>query len=106
MEEVVVKLASNWPDYVFSEEYLLEALESVEQFIKKNKHLPNIPSSTAMAKSDGISLGEMNTRLLEKIEELTLYTINQEKEIKQLKSEQASYADLESRLEELTLSMV
>lgn len=106
MEEVVVKLATGWPDYVFSEEYLLEPLESVEKFIKKNKHLPNIPSSTAMDKSDGISLGEMNIRLLEKIEELTLYTINQEKEIKQLKSKQASYTDLESRLEELTLSMV
>lgn len=82
------------PDYVFEKyftgfsetrpEYELISLEALEVFLKKYNHLPNIPSAEEMAK-DGISLKEMNLLLLQKIEELTLYTIQQQKEIEALK---------------------
>ncbi|WP_417800662.1 hypothetical protein [Tenacibaculum sp.] len=84
-EEVKVQLQSNWPDYVFSKEYQLTTLQEVEQHINKKGHLQNIPSAKEVAKDGGIELGEMNRKLLEKIEELTLYTIQQEKSINELK---------------------
>ncbi|WP_440066368.1 hypothetical protein [Tenacibaculum discolor] len=84
-EEVKVQLQSNWPDYVFSKEYQLPTLQEVEQHIYKKGHLQNIPSAKEVAKDGGIELGEMNRKLLEKIEELTLYTIQQEKSINELK---------------------
>ncbi|QLE02045.1 hypothetical protein HX109_10945 [Galbibacter sp. BG1] len=74
------------PDYVFDKEYPLNSLEAVEQHIIKKGHLPNIPSAKEMER-DGINLKEMNLKLLEKIEELTLYVIQQQKEINQLKED-------------------
>ncbi|MEM6831250.1 MAG: hypothetical protein AAF551_12110, partial [Bacteroidota bacterium] len=73
-----------WPDYVFAEDYNLPSIESIEQFIKSEKHLPEMPTAEEVA-ADGVALGEMNRLLLQKVEELTLYTIEQQKEIKQLK---------------------
>ncbi|MGD8781982.1 MAG: LamG domain-containing protein [Ignavibacteria bacterium] len=73
-EEVVVKLEDDWPDKVFEEDYDLKPLTEVENFIKENKHLPDIPSAEEV-KEEGLSIGEMQAKLLEKIEELTLYTI-------------------------------
>ena len=70
-------------DYVFEEEYELMNLEEVKAFIEKNNHLPGIPSAAEMQKQ-GMSIGEMNTKLLEKIEELTLYMIELKKENKLL----------------------
>ncbi|HEY0055200.1 MAG TPA: hypothetical protein VGB63_07585 [Pedobacter sp.] len=67
-----------WPDYVFDQTYKLPDLKATEQFIKENKHLPEIPSAAEVAK-DGVNLGEMNAKLLQKIEELTLYIIEQNK---------------------------
>ncbi|WP_437368385.1 hypothetical protein [Maribacter litoralis] len=72
-----------WPDYVFSNDYDLLSLEEVKMFIDKNGHLPNIPSALEI-ESNGLELGEMNRLLLEKIEELTLYILNQEKRIELL----------------------
>ncbi|SFC36061.1 hypothetical protein SAMN04487891_109170 [Flagellimonas taeanensis] len=66
------------PDYVFKEGYDLKSLEEVQNYIKEHGHLPNIPSAQEM-EENGIQLGEMNMKLLEKIEELTLYTLLQEK---------------------------
>ena len=84
-EEVKVKLqSSGWPDYVFSESYNLPALTELEKFIQKNKHLPNIPSATEVEKN-GLEVGDMQKRMMEKIEELTLYIIQQQKEIDELK---------------------
>lgn len=83
-EEVRVELNANWPDYVFDRQYDLPSLGSVEAFIAKNNHLPNIPSA-AEVNRNGIELGDMNKRLLEKIEELTLYLIKQDKELAKLK---------------------
>ncbi len=77
--EVKVETTS-WPDYVFTNEYKLPSLQEVERHIKSKGHLKNIPSAKQV-KANGIKLGEMNKKLLEKIEELTLYTIQQEKAI-------------------------
>lgn len=82
-EEISVKLQSAWPDYVFDENYSLKPLENVEQFVKINKHLPGIPSAV-LIEENGISIGEMQQKLLQKIEELTLYIIEQDKKIKNL----------------------
>lgn len=84
--EVVVKLQSNWPDYVFSPSHRLPSLSDVEQFIQRNKHLPGIPSAAEVS-ADGVAIGDLNAKLLEKIEELTLYLIEQEKQMKKLREE-------------------
>lgn len=77
--EVIVEMDSvAWPDYVFKPDYKLSPLREVELFIKYNGHLPNVPSAAQMS-SEGLSLGEMNRLLMEKIEELTLHLIAQEK---------------------------
>jgi hypothetical protein len=73
------------PDYVFSKNYTLNTLEEVEQFINTNSHLPDIPNAKEI-ETNGQNLGEMQLKLLEKIEELTLYVIDLKKEIEQLKS--------------------
>jgi hypothetical protein len=57
----------------------------LEKFIQKEKHLPNIKGENEYEKNEGLSLGEMNLKLLEKVEELTLYTIQQQKQIDELK---------------------
>ncbi len=75
-----IALQANWPDFVFEENYKLPTLQEVESHIIKNGHLENIPSA-ATVKEDGFFLGDMDARLLQKIEELTLYTIQQEKKI-------------------------
>jgi hypothetical protein len=85
-EEVKVKLASTgWPDYVFADNYQLKSLQEIEKFIIQNKHLPNIPSAAEVEKN-GIEIGDMQKRMMEKIEELTLYVIELEKKINELKN--------------------
>jgi hypothetical protein len=76
-KEVVVE--TGWSDFVFEEDYELSDLFAVEDFIKANKHLPGIPSAAEIAQN-GVSLGEMDSKLLLKIEELTLYLIEIKKE--------------------------
>ena len=77
--------AINGPDYVFKEDYQLKSISEVEDFIQANNHLPGIPSAKEMAKN-GVQLGEFNMLLLQKIEELTLYAIEQQKQIDKLKA--------------------
>ena len=84
--EVRVLETVNWPDYVFQPNYQLRSLEEVDQFIKANGHLPNIPSAAEVAE-EGVALGDMDKNLLEKIEELTLYMIDMNEEVKKLKAE-------------------
>jgi|GEM_PF-6524375 len=84
-EEVRVELEANWPDYVFEKDYNLKSLEEVENYIEKEGHLPNVPSAVEI-ESEGLQLGEMNKILMEKVEELTLYIIAQEKRIKALEA--------------------
>lgn len=77
-EEVRVSLASTWADYVFAKDYNLKPLSEVEHFINTNGHLPNVPSAKQV-KEEGVELGEMAKIQQEKIEELTLYVIEQNK---------------------------
>jgi len=76
--------SGTWPDYVFNSTYQLPSLQSVEKFIQENKHLENVPSAEEVERN-GHSLGEMDKILLKKVEELTLYIIQQQKEIEELK---------------------
>jgi len=79
-----IKVYVGWADFVFEKDYYLPTLEEVEDYIKVNGHLKDIPSAKEV-KANGIDLGEMNKLLLQKIEELTLYTIQLKKEIDGLK---------------------
>lgn len=81
MEGVKVALSEDWPDFVFKKEYNLRALEEVENYILENMHLPGVPSEKEVVKN-GIQLGQMDAKLLQKIEELTLYMIEQNKQNK------------------------
>ncbi|MCS3798188.1 hypothetical protein [Niastella sp. OAS944] len=74
-------------DYVFEPTYKLRPLSSVESYINENKHLPGMPSAKEVEKDGGFELGNMNVKLLEKIEELTLYVIELKKENEQMKKE-------------------
>ncbi|MNY50657.1 hypothetical protein D3C86_1861760 [compost metagenome] len=78
-EQVTVKLKGNWPDYVFAPTFNLPSLQETEQHIKEKGHLPGIPSAEEV-KNNGVDLGEMNAKLLQKIEELTLHLIELKKE--------------------------
>lgn len=82
-EAVNVKLQVNWPDYVFEKTYKLPSLKEVEEHILVKGYLLNMPSASDV-EQNGIELGGMNAKLLQKIEELTLYTIAQEKKIESL----------------------
>ncbi len=82
-KEVVVESA--WADYVFDSGYQLPSLIDVEEFIQQHKHLPNIPSAKEIAEK-GLAVGDVQRKMMEKIEELTLYVIELKKEIEKLKS--------------------
>jgi hypothetical protein len=84
-EELKVKLSGSWPDYVFNNDYNLLPLGEVRKFIDQHKHLPNIPAAAEIEKK-GIEVGDMQKRMLEKIEELTLYVIDLQKQVDDLKS--------------------
>lgn len=83
-EELRVKLAGNWPDYVFNKNYNLLPLSELKKFIEQNNHLPNIPRASAIEK-EGLEVGDMQKKMMEKIEELTLYVIDLQKQIEELK---------------------
>jgi len=85
-QEVNVDM-DNWSDFVFKKEYNLPTLQEVEKHIAEKGHLENIPSEEEVLKN-GINLGEMNAKLLQKIEEMTLYMIEMKKEIELLKKNQ------------------
>jgi hypothetical protein len=96
-EEIQINAPGYWPDYVFTSNYKLKPLNEVEAFIKQNNHLPEIPSEREI-KEKGINLADMDAKLLQKIEELTLYMIEQNKETKFLKKENM---ELRKEIEEL-----
>lgn len=80
-----IKVETGWSDFVFYDNYELPSLDEVEKQIKEKGHLKDIPSAEEVAEN-GIFLGEMDAKLLQKIEELTLYTIQQQKRLKSLDS--------------------
>jgi len=83
--KVAVLNTGNWSDYVFANDYKLQSLKEVENFIGVNKHLPGVPSAKEVVEN-GIDVATMDAKLLQKIEELTLYVIQQQKEIEELKA--------------------
>ncbi|MCG3167166.1 MAG: hypothetical protein POELPBGB_02950 [Bacteroidia bacterium] len=83
-EDVDVRLFDSWPDYVFNKDYKLRSLFDLEKYINTNKHLPGIPDANTV-KEDGVRLGEMSALTMEKVEELTLYMIQMNKENEALK---------------------
>ena len=101
--EIEVKQGS-WADFVFYEDYELKNLSEVESFINENKHLPDVPSEQEV-KEKGINLGQMDAILLQKIEELTLYLIGQNKTQKKLmntiQSQQTEIKNLKKEISSL-----
>lgn len=102
-----IKVETGWSDFVFYDSYKLPTLLEVENYIKEKGHLKDIPSAKEV-EENGIFLGEMDSKLLQKIEELTLYTIQQEKKILNLEKENEEVKllnkkllELQSRLEKL-----
>lgn len=87
-EDYSIAPVASWADFVFSPDYKLQSLDEVEDFINENGHLPSVPSAAEVAR-DGYSQAEMNKILLQKIEELNLYVIQQKKEIDALKAQLA-----------------
>lgn len=82
-KEIKVTL-TDWPDFVFEESYKRLSLPETEQYIKDNGHLPDMPSAQEV-EENGVSLGEINAKLLQKLEELTLHIIDLQKQIDELK---------------------
>ena len=83
-KEIVVE--TGWADYVFDKKYKLLTLDSLENYIQVNKHLPNIPAAAEVEKN-GISLGEMQVKQMEKIEEVSIYLIEMNRQLKELREE-------------------
>ena len=79
--EVFVKEVDEWHDYVFSDDYKLMPLDDLDEFVHKNHHLPDVPSENNVV-GKGYNIVEMEGLLLKKIEELTLYTIELQKQLK------------------------
>lgn len=84
--EVYVMRVENWPDYVFNKDYELMSLSDLKLFIEAHHHLPNLPSEEEIQES-GYEISEMQSLLLQKIEELTLHILQQEERISQLENE-------------------
>lgn len=105
-KEVIVTETVPSSDYVFENDYNLKALSEVEKFVKENKHLPEVPSAKEF-KEKGCSVGEMQDILLRKVEELTLYMIEQNKLVKaqddKIKIQSEQIKELEAKLQQLLL---
>ena len=86
--QVVVKSYANWPDYVFARDYHLTPLSEVDRYVHRHGHLPEVPPATEVAQK-GLDLGAEEALLQKKVEELTLYLIDQQKTIRQLQREVA-----------------
>ena len=98
---IEVTVVSSGADYVFEPEYNLRPLKDVAQFIRENKHLPDMPPAEKVQK-DGMSVGDMETKLLAKVEELTLHLINAEQRSDKLEEQNRA---LESRLAEIEIKL-
>ena len=88
---------STFPDYVFADDYVLMPLDEVQKFIQQNRHLPNVPSAKEI-EENGLNMTDMQKLIMEKVEELTLYTIQQQEEIDELHK---LVAELKSEIESL-----
>jgi hypothetical protein len=84
---IKVTMQTPFPDYVFGLTYELRPLASLSKYIDQNKHLPGIPSAAEVEKEGGVELGDMSVKLLEKVEELTLYILELNKKLEQQQQE-------------------
>jgi hypothetical protein len=96
-KEVLVNLDGG-ADFVFEKDYKLPTIEHVANYVQENKHLPDIPSANEMVKN-GLSMGDMQVKLLQKVEELTLYAIQQNKEIAEQRKDRKELEDKLSKQE-------
>jgi len=96
--QVKVQAQSNWPDYVFEENYDLMSIDELGQYVKSQKHLPGLPSALDLEKAEGVELGEMQRLTIEKVEELTLYILELKLRGDELSNENAA---LRTRIESL-----
>jgi hypothetical protein len=94
VEELVVQNYASWPDYVFADDYDLMSLDELEASIRQNRHLPGVPKASEV-EGAGISIGDMQRRMMEKIEELTLYVLQQNK---RLSAQEAELENLRGRV--------
>ena len=92
--ELVVQEPGDWPDYVFAYDYELMPLDDLEANVREHRHLPGVPSAEEV-REGGVSLGAMQARLLEKVEELTLYVLEQNR---RLKAQETELAELREQL--------
>ena len=83
--DVKVTAAAIFPDYVFADGYQVLPIKELDTYVKANRHLPDMPSAAEIEKNDGFELGDMQTRLVQKIEEQTLYIIDLQKQLDALK---------------------
>lgn len=98
---MTVKLNAAWPDYVFEKDYSLLSLNELEQYLLKNKHLPDMPSAKEI-ETTGQNLGQINSKLVKNVEELTLHLIEKDKQLQQ----QQKMIDLQNqRIEKLESSL-
>lgn len=95
-EELLIDLSGSWPDYVFSSDYDLMSIDEFAQSIEENKHLPGIPSAAEVEK-DGVLVGDMQKRTMEKVEELSLYIIQLHERITALESENSKLKTKKTR---------
>lgn len=95
---------TGWPDYVFHSSYKLLSLKDLESYIQRNNHLPDVPSATDVEKS-GLDLGDNQALLLKKIEELTLYIIEQDKTIKEQNNKINDLQNMNKKLEQQSRSL-
>nr|WP_294947394.1 hypothetical protein [uncultured Mucilaginibacter sp.] len=103
-QEVTVE-TSGWPDYVFATGYTLPGLNEVKAYIDKNQHLPGMPSAAELEK-DGLKIGEMNKLLMKKVEELTLYLIEKDKQVtEQEKTNKSLQEQIDFLMDQLKLKM-
>ena len=99
-KEIRVSLTNPWADFVFSDNYKLKSLPDLESYIKQNGHLPEIPKFEEV-ESCGINICDLNTKLLQKIEELTLYMIAQDRKIAGLEKQNLRITALEAEIRTL-----
>lgn len=91
--------ATGWPDYVFHKDYQLPSLQEVGDYIQTNGHLPEIPAA-AVVEKEGQDVGEMNKALLKKVEELTLYLLEENQQRKKLEADMSALKDRQRVLEQ------
>jgi len=99
-DEILIQSSGSWADYVFQDDYKLKSLSEVEDFINENGHLPNMPSAKEI-ETNGLPMAEITTKQQEKIEELTLYIIEQDKKIEALQKMKEEMDSLKKLVEKL-----